>query len=154
MTFHALVSLPQRLSAERHVSLVLAAAAELTAFVLTYLLVSSRCGRRGPLCAAQLLVGGACLSIGVFALLQPQPSRVQWIGKWARGRVSFVPSILIFFPRFLERADPDLDAQLEPLGWLRDSLSDLMSSWKQVCQMGQRLVSFFSALYYGLNALY
>ena len=79
MAFHTLVTVPQqRLAAERHISLALAAALELLTFVVVYLIVSSRFGRRVPLCTAQIIVAVTCLVIGVDANVQPP--LIDWLG--------------------------------------------------------------------------
>ncbi|XP_031781611.1 solute carrier family 22 member 13 [Nasonia vitripennis] len=97
--FHSLVTLPNRLSAERHVSLTLAAGMEIVAFVVTFLMVSSRFGRRRPLCVVQILVGVAVLAVALLIVITPDGPTQKWLAyaKVAVVSVGRFSNIACFF---------------------------------------------------------
>ncbi|OXU19889.1 hypothetical protein TSAR_009160 [Trichomalopsis sarcophagae] len=98
--FHSLVTLPNRLSAERHVSLTLAAGMEIVAFVVTFLMVSSRFGRRRPLCVLQILVGVAVLAVALLLIsITPDGPTQKWLAyaKVAVVSVGRFSNIACFF---------------------------------------------------------
>ncbi|XP_014204846.1 solute carrier family 22 member 15-like [Copidosoma floridanum] len=99
IAFHSLVSMPQKLSSERHVSLSLAAAMEIGTFVLSYLLATSRCGRRWGLSIGQILAGAVCVAIAVISFNADDRSPLKWLAtaKLAAIVIGRIVNIVSFF---------------------------------------------------------
>ncbi|XP_058788754.1 solute carrier family 22 member 15-like [Phymastichus coffea] len=98
LAFHGLISLPPRMKLDRHASLAIAAAMEIVTFSLGYALISSRLGRRAPLCVSQIIAAVVCLVMAILAATLSEPTAESIAhGKVALLKIGAIANIICFF---------------------------------------------------------